>query len=78
MYAWHIKIIAQTEGFAVAQSRPGKCLNHSAGGETAGGNQEGSRGGDRHYSRGRYCRKRDRFEGIGGSGTALAPLGFSH
>lgn len=34
-YAWHIKIIVQTEGLTVAQSRPGRCLNHSVGGATA-------------------------------------------
>lgn len=36
-YVWHIKIIVQTEGLTVAQSRPGKCLNHSVGGVTARG-----------------------------------------
>lgn len=35
-YAWYIKIIVQTEGLTVAQSRPGKCLNHSVGGVAAG------------------------------------------
>lgn len=34
-YAWHIKIIVQTEGLTVAQSRPGRCLDHSVGGATA-------------------------------------------
>lgn len=36
-YAQYIKINVQTEGLTVAQSRPGKCLNHSVGGETARG-----------------------------------------
>lgn len=36
-YVWHIKIIVQTEGLTVAQSRPGKCLNHSVGGVIARG-----------------------------------------
>lgn len=34
-YVWHIKIIVQTEGLTVAQSRPGRCLDHSVGGATA-------------------------------------------
>lgn len=34
-YVWHIKIIVQTEGLTVAQSRPGRCLDHLVGGATA-------------------------------------------
>lgn len=34
-YVWHIKIIVQTDGLTVAQSRPGRCLDHSVGGATA-------------------------------------------
>jgi len=56
-YVWHIKIIVQTEGLTVAQSRPGECLNHSVGGVTARGGQQCARGGKRNYSRKWYRRK---------------------
>lgn len=78
-YAWHIKIIVQTEGTTVAQSRAGKCSNHSVGGVTARGTRNvpgvgiETTPGNSTVAKQHYI-----FEGIGGSGTVLAPLSFSH